>query len=457
MGIAAVLVYNRALSEIERGQVETFLQEKYITGGGAPNDPPTAVADSFTFVEDTVLSGNVLTNDTDPNADALSASVVTGPAHGTLALNPNGSFTFTPDADFNGTDSFVYLASDGRGGSSSATVTLTGTPVDDPARATDDGYATASGTPLTVAAAQGVLANDSDPEGNPFTASLVTGPANGTLTLNANGSFSYTPNPGFQGQDSFTYAVTGGDTAVVSIAVGVPGGGLVTAGLVAAYQAGENVSTGIGNTVTGWLDGSGRGNDLLAAGNPTLVAGATPTGEAAIAFDGVGDLLQRVNATDTLNGLSAGAADRTMFFVVNYLAHEGVSAGLAYGDKENNQAFGLVAGWDDGDLEVQGYGRRNDYDTNVPGTGQGWLVQSVILENNVIEHYLDGDLIGTRTHAFNTDLQKLIMGGEIGGKGEAQMEIAAAFIYDRALTEAERTDMEIYLQHLYIDDTFAFV
>lgn len=459
MGIAAVLIYNRALSETERAQVETFLQDKYITGGGGgtPNDPPVAVADGFVFTEDTALAGNVLANDSDPNGDALSASVVTGPAHGTLALNGNGSFTYTPDADWNGPDSFVYRASDGKGGTADATVTLTGTPVDDPARATDDGYATAAGTPLVVAAAQGVLANDSDPEGNPFTASLVTGPANGTLTLNPDGSFSYTPNAGFQGQDSFTYAVTGGDTATATIAVGVPGGGLVTAGLVGAWQAGENVSTGAGNIVTGWLDGSGRGNDLVAAGDPTLVQGATPTGEAAIAFDGTGDLLQRVNATDTLNGLSSGAADRTMFFVVNYLAHEGVSAGLAYGDAESNQAFGLVAGWDDGDLEVQGYGRKNDFDTNVPGTGQGWLVQSVVLENNVIEHYLDGALIGTRTQAFATDLQKLVLGAELGGKGEAQMEIAAAFIYDRALTDGERQDMEVYLQHLYIDDTFAFV
>ena len=458
MGIAAVLIYDRALNEIERGQVETFLQEKYITGGGGtPNDPPVAVADSFGFVEDTPVNGNVLANDSDPNGDPLSAALVSGPTNGALTLDADGSFTYTPVLDFNGTDSFIYRASDGRGGTATATVTLTGTPVDDPARANDDSYATAANTPLTVAAAQGVLANDVDPEGDAFSASLVSGPANGTLTLDPDGSFTYTPGVGFEGQDSFIYAVTGGATATVTIGVGTPMGGLVTAGLVAAYQAGENVSTGLGNTVTGWLDGSGRGNDLVALGDPTLVQGATPTGEAAIAFDGVGDLLQRVNATDTLNGLAAGSADRTMFFVVNYLDHEGVSAGLAYGDAARNQTFGLVAGWSDGDLNVQGYGRKNDFDANVPAAPEGWMVQSVVLDDNLFEHYLDGMLIDSRTHSFNTDLQKLILGAEIGGQGEAQMEIAAAFIYDRALSETERTDMEIYLQQLYIDDTFAFV
>jgi len=102
----------------------------------------------------------------------------------------------------------------------------------------------------------------------------------------------------------------------------------VTGGLVAASESDENVSTGLGNTVTGWLDGSGRGNDLLAGGDPTLVAGATPTGQSAIVFDGSDDLLERVHATDSLNGLVTGSGDRTMFFVVNYLDAAGLCGGF---------------------------------------------------------------------------------------------------------------------------------
>jgi VCBS repeat-containing protein len=453
-----VLIYDRALTAGERIQVEEFLQVKYITGNSTPNDPPVAQDDSFVFVEDTPLAGDVLADngvgvDNDPNGDSLSVSLVTGPAQGTLVLNTDGSFSYTPVLNWNGVDSFIYRLSDSQGGDDTATVTLTGTPVDDPAVAVNDSYAVGADTQLVVGTATGVLANDSDPEGDAFTASLVSTVAHGALTLNPDGSFSYTPDAGYQGGDSFTYQITGGATAAVSLQVGgqeVP----ITAGLVAAYRSDENVSLGAGNQVSGWLDGSGRGNDLVALGNPQLVANQTPTGQAAIVFDGTGDLLQRVNATDTLNGLVGGGGDRTMFFVVDYIAAEGVTSGLVYGDGARNEAFGLAVKHADGDLMVHGWGSANDFDSNDEGLAQGWLVQSVVLDDNLFQHYLNGTLIDSRTKAFNTDLQKLIIGAEIAGLGESQMNVAAAFIYDRALSVGERQDMETYLQHVYIDEGF---
>jgi hypothetical protein len=86
-----------------------------ITVAGA-NDAPVAVADSFTTNEDTALviaAPGVLANDSDVDGDALTSVLVTGPAHGTLTLNANGSFTYTPDANYNGADSFTYKANDG--------------------------------------------------------------------------------------------------------------------------------------------------------------------------------------------------------------------------------------------------------------------------------------------------------------------------------------------------------
>jgi VCBS repeat-containing protein len=80
-----------------------------------------------------------------------------------------------------------------------------------PPVAADDAYSTDEDTQLTVAAAQGVLANDSDPDGDELTASLVSGPTNGTLTLNTDGSFTYTPAANFNGTDSFTYKAGDGD------------------------------------------------------------------------------------------------------------------------------------------------------------------------------------------------------------------------------------------------------
>ena len=82
----------------------------------ATNDAPAAVADAHTTAEDTVLTvpaPGVLGNDSDPDGDPLTAVLVTGPSHGTLTLNANGSFSYTPAADFTGSDSFTYRASDG--------------------------------------------------------------------------------------------------------------------------------------------------------------------------------------------------------------------------------------------------------------------------------------------------------------------------------------------------------
>ena len=455
MKIASVLIYDRALTDMERRQVEDFLQAKYITGSSS-NTPPAAVAEGFTFIEDTPLSGNVLSNDSDPDGDLLTAALVTGPTQGTLVLNANGSFTYSPALNYNGADSFVYSASDGKGGTANATVSLTGTPVDDLATAVADSYSTAVDTPLTVEASRGVLANDRDPEGDPFSASLVTGPTNGTLSLNPDGSLAYAPNAGFVGQDSFTYQITGGSSAEVRVSVTMPGqGSPVTSGLVASYYSTENVSLAAGNVLAGWLDGSGRGNDLEALGNPTLVEGMTPTGKPAIVFDGTGDLLQRVNATDTLNGLAGGSADRTVFFVVDYINPERVTSGVAYGDGARNQAFGLVTS-KAGDLMVQGWGKANDFISTENGVTGGFLVQSVVLSSNTTFHYKNGTLIDSDSKTFATDLQKLVIGAEIGGAGESKLNVAAALIYDRALTDAERMSVETHLQQLFIDETFAF-
>src|SRR5439155_1127735 len=142
--------------------------------------------------------------------------------NGSLTLNANGSFTYTPNANFNGTDGFTYRANDGISNSNVATVTLTITAVNDAPLATGDNYSVDEDSVLTVAAA-GVLANDSDIDGNPLTAALVSGPTNGNLTLNANGSFTYKPNANFYGTDSFKYLANDGaadsNVATVTIAV----------------------------------------------------------------------------------------------------------------------------------------------------------------------------------------------------------------------------------------------
>ena len=176
------------------------------------NDVPVAAGDGFSTAEDTVLTvaaPGVLGNDADPDGDPLTAALVTGPSHGSLTLNANGSFSYTPAADFAGSDSFTYRASDGSLTSNPVTVTISVTGVNDVPVAAGDAFSTAEDTALTVAA-PGVLGDDSDPDGDPLTAALVTGPSHGSLTLNANGSFSYIPAADFAGSDSFSYRASDG-------------------------------------------------------------------------------------------------------------------------------------------------------------------------------------------------------------------------------------------------------
>src|SRR5206468_1836983 len=190
------------------------------------NDAPVATNDSYTVNPDTPLTlaaPGVLANDSDVDGDALTAVLGTGPLNGTLALNLNGGFTYTPNAAFVGGDSFTYRASDGTLTSTLATVTISIGAVNHAPVATNDAYTTAEDTPLTVAAATGVLANDTDIDGNPLTAVLGTGPTKGTLALNANGSFTYTPTANVNGPDSFTYRASDGtltsNLATVTLAV----------------------------------------------------------------------------------------------------------------------------------------------------------------------------------------------------------------------------------------------
>ncbi|RLF42398.1 MAG: hypothetical protein DRN12_00290, partial [Thermoplasmata archaeon] len=162
------------------------------------NDPPVANNDSYTTQENTPLNINasigVLSNDTDIEGDNLTAILITNPTNGSVILNGNGSFTYTPNLNFHGVDTFVYQAYDGTNYSNNATVTITVIGTNDIPIANNDSYTTNEDTTLNVAA-QGVLSNDNDPDSgpNPLTAVLISTTSHGILTLNNNGSFTYTP------------------------------------------------------------------------------------------------------------------------------------------------------------------------------------------------------------------------------------------------------------------------
>ncbi len=177
------------------------------------NDPPGPVDDAANTHMNQAVGGNVLTNDTDANGDPLSVALNgTDPAHGTVELNEDGTFTYTPDEGYVGDDTFTYNVTDGQLDAGSNPVVETGTVTvtvgNAPPAPVDDAAATFASTEV----AGNVLANDIDPDGDPLTVVLDgTPPTNGTVVLNPDGSFTYTPDPGFTGEDTFTYEVTDGE------------------------------------------------------------------------------------------------------------------------------------------------------------------------------------------------------------------------------------------------------
>ncbi len=170
----------------------------------------------------------LLTTDVDHNSLAMTAVLATGggPSHGVLTLNADGSFTYTPNAGFAGTDSFTYTPRDSLSIGAATTITINVTAAAPTSKV--DVYAAAAGHALTVSASAGVLANDTDKNGLTLTASVASGPQHGALTLNADGSFVYTPTAGFAGSDHFTYIArdslsTGVATTVtLSVAASTP-------------------------------------------------------------------------------------------------------------------------------------------------------------------------------------------------------------------------------------------
>jgi hypothetical protein len=202
------------------------------------NDAPVAANDSYTTNENTALTvaaGAILANDTDVDGGALTVSPVSGPANGTVTLNPDGEFTYTPAANFNGTDSFTYTANDGQADSNVATVTLTVTPIN-------------AAVTIDQAAGQGDPTN-----GSPILFDVV-----------------------------FSEPVTGFDASDISLAGSTVGGTLAASvgGSGATYTVSVTGMSGAGTVVASI--GAGAAQDLT--GNPSSASTSTDN---TVTFDGV--------------------------------------------------------------------------------------------------------------------------------------------------------------------------
>ena len=182
-------------------------------------DPPAAAPDAMALFEDTPLTvpaPGVLSNDTDPDGDALVATAATGPSHGTLALAPDGGFVYIPDPNWYGIDTFTYAAGDGTA-SSTTTVTLSVASVNDAPVAAADLASTPHATGVLV----DVLVNDIDADGDPLVISALGAPSAGSATIVAN-RIRFVPPAGYAGPATVRYTASDGfttDSAILTITV----------------------------------------------------------------------------------------------------------------------------------------------------------------------------------------------------------------------------------------------
>ena len=187
------------------------------------NDVPVAADDSIvvgegqTFVQTTSVFGN----DSDPDGPSATGTVVTGPSHGALTFNSDGTFEYDHDGSETIADSFVYEINDGDGGTSQATVSIMITSSNDAPVAVGDSFVVNEGQTHIQTAS--VFNNDSDSDGPSATGAIVSGPAHGTLTWNTDGTFEYAHGGGEATTDQFTYEINDGaggtDQATVSITI----------------------------------------------------------------------------------------------------------------------------------------------------------------------------------------------------------------------------------------------
>ncbi len=335
---------------------------------------PSAGNDLSSTQEDTPVTFSPVTNDT-PNGASLRR--LSAPANGSVVLNSNGTVTYTPDANYAGADSFTYTLVGEGGHESTATVNVTVNAQSDMVMAVDDSIATFAGAAGTVH----VLANDTDPDGDPVSVQSFTQAANGTVANLGGGVLQYTPNGGYTGADSFTYtaSATGGtDTATVYVSVGMT-----------TPIAHLRFDDATGTTAS---DSTGNGHAGALSNGPTWTNG--PVG-GALDFDGQDDRVQISNAAALEVGDSN--ADFAVAFWLNL--EEGFTGqwrDIAHkGNVDSQRTFAIWAHPHSNELHfrVSTTASSNEgSNSSTPIEVGQWTHVAYVKEGNTLKLYLNGQL-----------------------------------------------------------------
>lgn len=379
--------------------------------GPAPNVAPTASADSFTTAEDTAVTFDVRTNDSDRDGGTLSVTQINGTAitttapvaitGGTVSLNADGRLTFTPAANFNGSPTFTYTVSDGQGGTATATVTGTVTAVNDAPVATNDSFTTAEDTAVTVA----VRANDRDVDGDALTVTQINGTAitttapvavtGGVVSLNAGGDLVFTPTTNFNGSPSFTYTVSDGKggtaTATVNGTVTPVNDAPVNALPTSVAPVAQGSAVAINGLSIADVDGGNASfTTTLSVAHGTLAAG-TVQGGAAISGAGTGSLV----LTGTLAQVNATLATIGYTSASGYVGAETLTMVTSDGQATDTDTLNLTVAQVTQGVVIDGYvaGAQIFFDAN--GNGQFDEGEVVATTDAQGRFTLVGDPVGT--------------------------------------------------------------
>ena len=282
------------------GFAQAVFTDGFIQLAPSGNTAPIAVADNAQTAEDaaaTIFAFSLLSNDSDPDGDSLALQSIQNATNGTAALDGNGDVLFTPDTNFNGVATFEYTINDGNGSTASATVSVSVAAENDNPIALSDLANTTEDTSAIFQAA-GLLANDTDIDGDPLSIQSVQNAVNGTVSLDSNGDVLFSPGAGFSGSASFDYSVTDGNGGAASATVAVD---------VAATSAGETLIGGSGkDTLIG-----GAGDDILTGngGNDVLTGGG---GNDVFAYAGGNNGYDKVSGGDGFDRIVGGTGDDTI-------------------------------------------------------------------------------------------------------------------------------------------------
>jgi hypothetical protein len=382
------------------------------TVSGPANIPPTAFDDTGATDVGTPVTLTPLANDEDPDGDdaLLTISSITPAANGTAVLNGDGTVTYTPNADFVGTDTFTYEVADPGGASDTGIVTVTVTDPNGPPVAVDDTVTTTVGTPVTLDPA----ANDTDPEDDPLTVTDVGTPTNGTVVLDGDGNVTYTPDAGFAGDDTITYTVSDGtstDTGeiVVTVEDGTPridtdvfpvAPGDQPLDPLDGLDQDPDPSDDLDNIVgTGGSDtiSTGDDNDTITAGggDDSVLPGID---DDLVDLGGGNDTLFDIQGADTIFG---GAGDDSIIAGTNTFSdYEGDDPAFAPGTPLNGLGFTADPNQDDGRDSVQGnlgddYVETGDDADTIDGGGGNDTLDGGIDDDSIMGGQGDDLLIGS--------------------------------------------------------------